>query len=200
MAVCRYLLKNGPQNPWSVWHNQGVSSPRPPRRPPPPLDAPALERLALRYVERFATSRGKLTHYLARKIRERGWDGPPADPQAVAQRMADAGYVDDRGFAEMKGAALTRRGYGTRRVAETLRAAGLDEEDRAVALDAARADALDSALRLARRRRIGPFAAAPPDPRTRERHMAALLRAGHDVATARRVVDCAPGEPPTAAD
>jgi len=167
-----------------------------PRRPPPPLDAAALERLALRYVERFATSRGKLAQYLSRKIRERGWDGPPADPHAVAQRMADAGYVDDRGFAEMKGAALARRGYGARRVADTLRAAGLDEDHRAAAVAAARDGALDSALKLARRKRIGPFAATPADPRLRERQLAALLRAGHDMATARLVVDCAPGELP----
>lgn len=179
-----------------MWHNQGVPDPSPARRAPPPLDAAALERLALRYVERFATSRGKLAQYLARKIRERGWDGPPADPQAMAQRMADAGYVDDRGFAEMKGAALARRGYGARRVAETLRAAGVTAEDGAAAVAEARAAALDSALKLARRKRIGPFATAPAEPRERERHLAALLRAGHDSATARRVVACAPGEIP----
>lgn len=183
-----------------MWHNQGVvltsSSPRGPRRAPPPLDAAALERLALRYVERFATSRGKLADYLARKIRERGWDGAPVDPRAVAQRMADAGYVDDRSFAEQKGAALARRGYGARRVAETLRAAGLTEEDRAPVLEEAHADALDSALRLARRKRIGPFAAERADPRERERQLAALLRAGHGMAIARQVVNSMPGEIP----
>ena len=183
-----------------MWHNQGVAltppSARTPRRAPPPLDAAALERLALRYVERFATSRGKLADYLARKVRERGWDGVPVDPREVAQRMADAGYVDDRSFAEQKGAALARRGYGARRVAETLRAAGLEEEDRAPVVEEARIAALDSALRLARRKRIGPFATQRPDPRERERHLAALLRAGHDSTTARRVVDSAPGEIP----
>ena len=84
-----------------MWHNQGVAltppSARTPRRAPPPLDAAALERLALRYVERFATSRGKLADYLARKVRERGWDGVPVDPREVAQRMADGGAVLDRG-------------------------------------------------------------------------------------------------------
>jgi regulatory protein len=174
------------------------ASPPDRRRAPPPLDAAALDRLALRYVERFATSRGKLTHYLARKIRERGWEGAAVDPASVAQRMADAGYVDDRGFAEQKGAALTRRGYGARRIAETLRAAGLDAEDRAPVVEEARAAALDAALRLARRKRIGPFAAVRPDARERERQLGALLRAGHDGAVARRVVDSAPGEIPEA--
>jgi regulatory protein len=186
-----------------VWHNQGVTLTPPDRstdrrRAPPPLNAVALDRLALRYVERFATSRGKLTQYLARKIRERGWEGMAVDPASVAQRMADAGYVDDRSFAEQKGAALARRGYGARRIAETLRAAGLEAEDRAPVVEEARAAALEAALRLARRKRIGPFAAARPDARERERQLGALLRAGHDSATARRVVDSAPGEIPDA--
>jgi regulatory protein len=170
------------------------------RRRPPPLDPAALERLALRYVERFATSRGKLADYLARKVRERGWDAadgiPPPDPAGVAARMAALGYVDDRGYADMKGAALGRRGYGARRVAAALQAAGLAPEDAAAALDQARADALESALRLARRKRIGPYAATRGDPRERERQLAALIRAGHDPATARRVIDAAPGDIP----
>ena len=63
------------------------------RASPKPLDAAALERLALRYVERFATTRGKLTAYLTRKIRERGWTGEAADPAALAEFVAHAGSV-----------------------------------------------------------------------------------------------------------
>lgn len=178
-----------------MWHKHGV---RPPRALSP-LDPAALERLALRYVERFATTRGKLAAYLARKVRERGWAGDvPPDPAAVAERMAVLGYVDDRGFAEQKGAALVRRGYGARRVADSLRAAGVAAEDAAAALEQARADSWDSALRLAQRRRIGPFAVQQVhDPKLRERQLATLLRAGHDMATARRIVSAAPGQIPS---
>jgi hypothetical protein len=44
-----------------------------PRRPLDPLERADLERFALRYVERYATTRGRLADYLKRKIRERGW-------------------------------------------------------------------------------------------------------------------------------
>ncbi|MBY9063273.1 RecX family transcriptional regulator [Sphingomonas yunnanensis] len=163
------------------------------RRRPPPLDQAGLERLALRYVERFATTRGKLSAYLTRKIRERGWEGEPADPDGVAERMAALGYVDDRGFAEQKGAALGRRGYGARRVAETLRAAGLDAADAAPVLAQAQEGALESALRLARRKRIGPFAETPADAAQRARQLGQLLRAGHAPPLARRIVEARPG-------
>jgi regulatory protein len=100
------------------------------RRPPSPLDVAAMERLALRYVERFATTRGKLADYLRRKIRERGWDGEPGDPVALAEKLAELGYIDDRAFAEARASALGRRGLGARRVAGALREARIARSPR----------------------------------------------------------------------
>lgn len=190
------LRERSVQNRLPVWHKHGVPTPSR-RSPPPPLDAAALDRLALRYVERFATTRGRLADYLSRKLRERGWTGEAApDPAAVAERMAGRGYVDDRGYAAMKGAALTRRGLGARRVADTLRGAGIAADDAAPVLEEAREQAWDSAVAFARRKRIGPFAAAPAEPKLRERQFAQLLRAGHTMDVARRLVAMAPGELP----
>jgi len=169
-----------------------------PRRPPVPLDADALQRLALNYAGRYATTRAKLRSYLSRKLRERGWDGPGAPAiEALVERMSTLGYVDDRAFADARGAALTRRGYGTRRVADALRAAGIGEEDARAAHGAALSSAWDAALAFARRRRIGPFAAERVDPGPqRERQFGALIRAGHSFEIARILVESAPGEIP----
>jgi regulatory protein len=154
-----------------------------------PLDAAGIERLALRYVERYATTRAKLAAYLARKIRERGWDGDEAPPvDELVGKMAALGYIDDAGFAVARSAALTRRGYGLRRVTQALKAAGIDGDDSAAAEAAAREQAWEAALTFARRRKIGPFAAAAPDRPTREKALAAMLRAGHGVTIARRIV------------
>lgn len=164
------------------------------KRLPPPLDESALRDMALRHVSRFATSRGKLLAYLNRKIRERGWGGErPADPDALAARFVDLGYIDDAGYAAMKSAALGRRGYGARRVEEELRAAGIAEGDRGQAEAQVASDRWAAAERFARRKRIGPYATAPLDPKQREKAIAAFLRAGHDYAVARRWVDAAPG-------
>lgn len=164
------------------------------RRPPPPLDAAKLEALALRYVERFATTRGKLAAYLARKVRERGWTGAAADPAALAERMAELGYINDAMFAEARARSLARRGYGVRRVSQALRAAHVGATDAAPALEQSAEEALQSALALARRRRFGPYAHAPADERTRERQIAAMLRAGHSLSLARRIVSAPPGD------
>ena len=83
---------------------------------------------------------------------------------------------------------MLRRGLGARRVAEALAQAGVDREVSAgLAPDAATARA--TALRLAEKRRFGPFAAEPPDRPRREKQLAAMLRAGHPMDIARQVVN-----------
>ncbi len=160
-----------------------------------PLDQTALERLALRYVERYATTRGKLVDYLRRKLRERGWAGErPADPDALADVHVAAGHVDDAGYACAKAGALARRGYGGRRIAAALRAHRVEEADRAAALDALPECGTIAALRLLRRRRLGPFARTPPDDDAGRKTLAVLLRAGHDFGDARDALALSLGE------
>jgi len=86
------------------------------------------------------------------------------------------------------------RGYGARRVEEELRAAGIAQSDREQADAQTRRDAWSAADRFARRKRLGPYAVGPLDPRQREKAIGAFLRAGHDYALARRWVDAAPGQ------
>lgn len=169
---------------------------RPGSRPRPPLNATKLDELALNYVGRFATSRSKLVAYLGRKLRERGWDGEsPPELEAVADRLCQLGYVDDAAFAVSKARSLTGRGYGARRVGQALQAAGISEEDGGEARDLADAERVEAAVRLARRRRFGPFASEAGDPRTREKAIAAMIRAGHGFALSRAIVEMTPGEP-----
>ena len=171
------------------------------KRLPPPLDDAALRDMALRYVARFATSRGKLLSYLQRKIKERGWGGEqPADPEGLADRFVDLGYIDDASYAVMKSGALARRGFGARRIEQDLRAAGIAEADREQADAQIASEAWAAAERFARRKRVGPYATGALDPKQREKAIAAFLRAGHDYAMARRWVDAPPGEPMAAED
>jgi len=159
------------------------------KRPPKPLDEQTLKDLALHYLGRFATTRARLVQYLQRKVRERGWAGErPPDCEAIADRCAELGYVDDAGFAAMKSGALLRRGYGARRVEQALVAAGVGEAERAPAREAGRDQAGAAALAFARRKRIGPFATEPADPDRRQKQLQAFIRAGHDFALARALV------------
>jgi regulatory protein len=160
------------------------------RKPRPPLDRDRLNELALFYVGRYATTRAKLASYLRRKVRDRGWagDGEPGIEHLV-QRFAESGLVDDASFALAKSRSLSERGYGGGRVSQALRAAGIEETDGEAARELAREQAVDAAIRFARRRRIGPFASDQPDRKGREKALAAMIRAGHGFDLARAVVD-----------
>jgi len=161
------------------------------RRPPAPLDPARLEELALAYVARFATSAAKLAQYLRRKLRERGWAGPgEPDLAGLVARFVIAGYIDDAGFARARASGLRRRGYGERRVEQALRGAGIGEAEREAARGG-EAEARRAALVLARKRGFGPFGPERPDRERREKQLAAMLRAGHPLDSARALLDAA---------
>lgn len=168
---------------------------RRPRKPPQPLDATRLEELALAYVARFATSAGRLRAYCKRKLRERGFAGAdegaqPPDVEALVERFVAKGYVDDAGFARAKSGSLLRRGYGARRIGEALRSDGIDEGLR-IEVAPGEADRRDAAAAYARRHRFGPYArdrSVNADRADQQKQLAALLRAGHEAAYARRVL------------
>jgi regulatory protein len=178
----------------ALWHKKGAMAHIKLRRAAPPLTQSALQELALRYVGKYATTRAKLRTYLARKIRERGWDeSSEPDLEVLANRFAELGYIDDASYALAKSRALSARGYGKRRLAEKLHQAGVSEDDGRAAFNAADAEQVDAALRFARRRRIGPFAAAVADRPDREKWIAAMVRAGHGFGLARAIASLAPG-------
>ncbi|MEQ9663355.1 MAG: RecX family transcriptional regulator [Parasphingopyxis sp.] len=171
------------------------------RKPRPPLDEESLRELGLTYVGRYATTRAKLSRYLHRKVYERGWDGEGEPPvEALAERFSELGYVDDAAFAESRARSLGNRGYGPRRVKEALRGAGIEEEDGSEAIIAAESKAWGAAEIFARKRRIGPYARETLDLDRKRKAMAAMLRAGHEIAIVRRFVDAEPGEVPEPPD
>lgn len=175
------------------------------KRPPKPLNETRMKDLALFYVARFSTSASKLERYLLRKLREREWEGDaPADPSALVRSFVKLGYIDDEHFARSKSNSLTRRGYGPRRVSEALGHDGIDQQIR----DDVRpneARQRHSALAMAKKRRFGPFSREilergddydvddppPIDRAKREKHIAAMLRAGHMLDNVRQVLNAA---------
>ncbi|WP_343061307.1 RecX family transcriptional regulator [Novosphingobium flavum] len=116
--------------------------------------------------------------------------------QEILSRFVGAGYVDDAAYARMKAGSLRRRGYGERRVAQALGAAGIGEDLRED-VRAGEGEQRRAAVALARRRRFGPFG-SPSDPeqigQLREKQLAAMLRAGHRLDIARAVIHAADSE------
>ena len=157
----------------------------------PPLTEAALRDLALHYAARFATTAARVEAYLGRKIRERGLaeDGSgrtvQVDIPALVARLVELGYVDDDAYARGRARDLGARGYGGRRVEETLRFAGVGAKVRAAHAPGEAASRRAAAL-MAQKKRIGPWSVGRDpanDPLARrkahEKAVAAMLRAGH---------------------
>lgn len=158
-----------------------------------------LENAALHYLERFAASSAGLRRVLLRKV-DRSvahWGGERADHlaavDAVIVKLTGLGYLNDQAFAEMKTRALHRQGKGSRAIRATLAAKGVASEQAEQAMETLTEEHADpdlaAAVKLARKRRLGPF--RPPEKRaeTRAKDMASLARSGFDFDTARRVID-----------
>ncbi|MEO5338792.1 MAG: RecX family transcriptional regulator, partial [Magnetospirillum sp. WYHS-4] len=125
-----------------------------------------LEKAALHYLERFATPAANLRRVLLRKVeraaREHETDRAQAALwiEALLDKLAGRGLLDDRLYAEGKAASLRRRGDSARTLRNKLLQKGvapdlveglLDGEEEGSEFAAARA--------LARRRRLGPWRA-----------------------------------------
>ena len=168
-------------------------------RIPPKISPAYLENAALHYLERFAASSASLRRVLMRKI-ERSlahWGGERGEHalmlDAVMTKLVRLGYVDDQAYAGMKTRSLHRQGKGSRAIRATLAAKGIGGELAEQALQSLSDEHdepdLAAAIRLARKRRLGPFRPNDDRPQNRAKDLSALARAGFDFDTARRVIE-----------
>lgn len=170
----------------------------------PPPDEAALREAALAHLTRFAATEAGLVRVLDRRIarwaraaeaegREREAIAAAvatarATARAIAARLVQAGAVDDAAFASARAARLARAGRSRRAIAAHLAAKGVTAEVAAEVMPEGEEAEVIAALRLLRRKRLGPFAAEPPDAEARRRTLAMLARAGFPSGPARRAL------------
>ena len=160
-----------------------------------PVTAERLEKSALAYLERFATSRRNLARVLARKLSRDETMDPDrrralaAYIEAMLDRYEERGLLNDKVYAEGRVQALRRRGLSGRGIALKLQVKGVDRDTVAATLEADETTDPEAAMNFARRRRLGPFRPAEKRAEHRDRDMAAMGRAGFDYGTAQGVID-----------
>lgn len=173
-----------------------------PKKPkvPKKVTAQSLRNAALFYLERFATSRVNLFRVLERRAfkshthhgtdmeEARGWI------ESLLDELENKGFLNDRAYAEGRALALQRRGTAPRMIAMKLREKGLSNahiEQALETLSAENGPDLEriSAIRLAKRRRLGPWRSPEKREAFREKDMAALARAGFSYDLAREIIE-----------
>ena len=154
-----------------------------------------LERWALHYLGRYASSAENLRRVLMRRVRRRAPEAAPAISaliDALVARYREAGLLDDASYAAARVEALHRRGDSLKAIRARLAAKGIAASDLVDALSQLQAAAPDpdlaAACAFARRRRLGPFRRAAAD---HARELGAFARAGFDRRVAEAVLACA---------
>lgn len=173
------------------------------RRGPRKVSPTYLENSAAHYLGRFASSKGNLRRIMMGKIHRsashHGTDIAEAEKwlDAVIAKFERLGYLNDAEFAEMRARGLHARGTPLAGIRFKLRQQGVTDPDIDAALEALRNENesrnldLDAAIKLARRRRLGPYRSEDADVRKdrREKDLSALARAGFSYDIAQRIID-----------
>ena len=155
-----------------------------------------IERWALAYLGRFASSAENLRRVLARRVQRRLGDDREALMQASAvidalvARYREAGLIDDAAYAAGRAGARVRRGQSLRTIRAGLAAKGIAAAEAEAAIAALRGTGdpeLAAACAFARRRRLGPYRRTPADP---AKELAAFARAGFTRAAAVAILAC----------
>ena len=154
-----------------------------------------LERWALNYLGRYASSAENLRRVLTRRVRRRSPDSAPqasAQIDALVLRYRESGLLDDAAYAAGRVQSLQRRGQSVSAMRARLAAKGVAASDMADALSALRSAEVDpdlsAACVFARRRRLGPYRRAAAD---HARELGAFARAGFNRRVAEAVLACA---------
>ncbi len=176
---------------------------KPRRKIPRKATTRYLENSALHYLSRFSTSSENLKRVMMRKV-ERSAKFHGTDPgegrtliEDMVSRFLRSGLLDDGTFAKTRAASLHRRGNSSRIIRAKLKQKGLGGDIIDQALAALSDDDEDpertAAIRFARRRRLGPFSLRRSENDSketqREKHLAAMARAGFSYDIARHVID-----------
>lgn len=168
-------------------------------RQPKRISPAYLHNVALHYLDRFASSRENLRRVLMRRVLKschfHGANPDECVPWVDTEltRLEAAGLLNDTAYAEMKVRSLRSRGASARTIRQKLAQKGIAGDMAGQALEGASEEGHDeyaSALKLARKRRIGPFRTDKTCREdNRQRDLATLARAGFSYDTACSVVD-----------
>ncbi|WP_112662125.1 regulatory protein RecX [Microvirga flavescens] len=169
---------------------QGAAGRKVPRRVTPAY----LQRAAMAYLERYASSTENLRRVLRRKVekrcRLRGED-PSEFLEMIDEVVAKSlrvGLIDDTRYAATRVATLRRRGGSARAIGAKLAAKGVARAVVEEALEQDESSDEAAAHAYARRRKLGPYRPGENAP-YRDKDMAALARAGFSFAIVRRVIE-----------
>lgn len=156
-----------------------------------------LKNIALYYLKRFETTRYGLKVVLKRRVDAYAYQDKNFDKllayewiENLLNDFEEKHYIDDERFAEFKVRDYLAAGKSPRYILGKMKEKGVDEEITLRLLNAQDYNPYDAAMKLAAKKKIGPF--EPDEAKRRERRtkdLAILVRAGFDYDVAIKVLE-----------
>ena len=166
--------------------NGVISAPRK-RKPQKKITPQRLKNIGLYYLKRFESSVENLRSVLRRRIDAYARENPEWNKQEaygwaeeVLSEFERLHYLDDSRYAEIKVRSYLNSGKPARYIETKLKAKGINAAEIAEILAEQEYNPLEMALKLAKRKKIGPYRAAESRREFRQKDMATLVRAGFD--------------------
>lgn len=156
-----------------------------------------LSNIALYYLKRFETTKAKLRDVLRRRVDAYAYYDKAFDKTEaygwiddLVEKYAQLRYVDDVRFAEFKIRDYLAAGKSYRYILGKMKEKGVSEDIVADLFAREEYNPYEAALKLAKKKKIGPY---EPDAQKRKerrnKDLAVLLRAGFDYDIALKVLD-----------
>ena len=155
-----------------------------------------LKNIALYYLKRFESSVANLRSVLQRRVNDYAYQNKEFDRGEAYQWIEDIltdfqryGYLNDSRYAEIKIKDYMSAGKSVRYIKGKMREKGIDEEILSALLEDQENDEFEAALKLAKKKHIGPFR-KDEEARfeNRQKDMGTLVRAGFSYDVVQRVV------------
>ena len=155
-----------------------------------------LKNIALYYLKRFESSVANLRSVLQRRVNDYAYQNKEFDRGEAYQWIEDIladfqryGYLNDSRYAEIKIKDYMSAGKSVRYIKGKMREKCIDEEILSALLEDQEYDEFEAALKLAKKKHIGPFR-KDEEARfeNRQKDMGTLVRAGFSYDVVQRVV------------
>lgn len=167
------------------------------KRPAKKITPQRLKNIGLYYLKRFESSVENLRSVLQKRVNQYAKENPEFNKQEAYQWVENVlaefeklHYLDDERFTEIKVRHYLAVGKPARYIQNKLREKGIDNAQIDEMLDDFGYNPQEMALKLAKRKKIGPFRPNEEARKlNRQKDMAALIRAGFDYDVVCQVID-----------
>lgn len=171
------------------------SAPRTCANKPITITKERLNERALKYLERYAASREGVATVLKRGLMRDKIRGNVVPSEAshwideILDRLCQSNIIDDHAFAQAKLSSLRRAGRSRQHIRQKLLQKGVKSEIADHLLNEDEQSDAQAALIFAKRKKLGPFCTKTERETLREKHTAALARAGFSLQLARMIIN-----------